>query len=78
MTMVGRTPFSTSMRETSKALSPPPITATCRPEVGARLAHVRRAEMHAPRGRQAAGIGDLVEPLLAAESRSGGDHHGNA
>src|SRR5213596_2755222 len=32
MTMVTRTPLSASMRETSKALSPPPITATCDPE----------------------------------------------
>src|SRR5262249_6673472 len=32
MTMVARTPFSASMRETSKALSPPPITATCEPK----------------------------------------------
>ena len=29
--MVARTPLSASMRATSKALSPPPITATCAP-----------------------------------------------
>ena len=32
MTSVTRTPLSASMRETSNALSPPPITATCVPK----------------------------------------------
>ncbi len=78
MTTVGRTPFSTSMRDDVEGVVAAADHRDMRSQVDARLAHERRAEMHAARGRQAARILDLVEPLLAAEPRSGGEHHGEA
>ena len=47
MTRVTRTPFSTSMRDTSKALSPPPITATWEPRSAPGSPDASRAEMEA-------------------------------
>ena len=49
-----------------------------RSQICARLADIGRAEMHAARHRQPARILDLVEPFIAAKSRSGRDHDGRA
>src|SRR6266513_2691462 len=73
MITVTRTPFSARMRETSKALSPPPITATCEPKsaFGSPIAL-------APRWRRPAAatrvLGEVEPPLLllAGEALRGG------